>query len=192
MRSVMRLWPIEARLFSIAPRFSFACLAFLAIALGSHVTRVRAANEQATMCLGENLYHEGRGEGRANQYIIALITIARVTDPDPQWPKTICEAIGQNKAFSWVLNYKLATTRDEKEKWEDAQRIALDVLANVWVTYKLPKGWECARYYKRTDGKGVSKASEKYFDTRLFPVGTFGSHTAFQERRGCKHPLPTV
>jgi hypothetical protein len=192
MSSVLRIWKIEARLFSIAPKFSLACAALLGIAFVSYTSVVKVRAEQAAMCLAENIYHEARGEPREAKYIVGLLTLARVSDADPQWPKTICGATAQTGQYSWTLDYKLATDRSERKLWEDAQFIARDLIANAWTRYSLPKGWECARYYKRTDGKGVSKHSMKYFDARLFPVGTFGSHTAFQERQGCRTHLPTI
>lgn len=162
------------------------------VALVLHFGHGTLANERAVMCMAENLYHEGRGQRVEDQYVLGMLTLARVSDPDPQWPKTICGAVAQDRAFSWVLDYRLATKRSEREKWQKAQFIARDLLENAWVRYRMPKGWECARWYKRTDGKGVSKASMRFFETRLFPVGTFGSHTAFQDRRGCKNPMPTT
>lgn len=162
------------------------------VALAFQFVHTKLANERAVMCMAENLYHEGRGQNVEDQYILGMLTLARISDPDPQWPKTICGAIGQDRAFSWVLDHNLATKRSEKEKWEKAKFIARDLLENVWVRYAMPKGWECARWYKRTDGKGVSKTAMRFFEVRLFPVGTFGSHTAFQERRGCKSRMPTV
>jgi hypothetical protein len=188
----IKLWPLEARLHSIAPTFSIACLVFLSIAFVSYTSVVKAKTEQATMCLAENIYHEARGESREAKYILGMLWLARVADPDPQWPKTICGAIAQKNAASWVLDYDLATNRSEVPEWEDAQFIARDLIANAWTRYGLPKGWECARFYKRTDGKGVSGKSMRFFETRLFPVGSFGSHTAFQERHGCRSPLPTT
>lgn len=179
----MRTW------FGIAS-FFFTGIPFLSLL--AYQARIEMKREQAVMCLAENLYHEGRGELPGNQYILGMLTIARISDPDPQWPKTICGAVAQDKQFSWVLDYRMATKRSEQKKWEQATYIARDLLEYAWVRYLLPKGWECARYYKRTDGKGVSRASMTFFDTRLFPVGSFGRHTAFQERRGCKHPLPTT
>jgi hypothetical protein len=190
---------IKKRAQSVAPKFSFACLAVLAAGLVSHVTATHyeheeaaKANQQATMCLAENIYHEARGEPTDAKYLVGMVTLARVKDPDPQWPdKTICGVIAQDRQFSWTLDYKLATTRSEQKEWADAKRIARDLIENAWTRYVMPRGWECVRYYKRTDDKGVSVKSAKYFSASLFPVEAFGSHTAFEDRRGCKHPLPT-
>lgn len=189
----IRWWRIQAWMIYIAPGwFSFITLSFLALSAGGYALSKHAQYEEAVMCLAENLYHEARGESRASTYMLGMITLARVADPDPQWPKTICGVVAQDRQFSWVLDYRLATNRSEKRKWEEAEFIARDLIAHAWTRYKLPAGWECARFYKRTDGKGVSRASMKFFETRLFPVGSFGDHTAFQVRRGCKYPLPTT
>jgi len=188
----MSIWRIEAELFRFAPYFSIACIAFVAFAAGIYSLSVHSKNERAAMCLAENIYHEARGEKSNEKYMLGMITLARVSDPDPQWSKTICGVVAQEKQFSWVADHKLSTNRNEQKRWEEAQYIARDLLNHAWVKYRLPSGWECARFYKRTDGKGVSKNSNKFFDAKLFPVGSFGSHTAFQQKKGCKNPLPTV
>jgi hypothetical protein len=189
MRNIFPLWRVEARLHSIAPRFSLACIGLFAALFVSYTIKVAVNREQAAMCLAENVYHEARGESSEAKYVLGMLTLARVSDPDPQWPKTICGTVGQDKAFSWVLEYKLATERSEQQKWEEAKSIARDLIANAWTSYALPRGWECARWFKRTE---VSRPSKQFFETKLFPVGSFGRHTAFQERHGCRYRLPTV
>lgn len=187
----MRLRAFQAHVPAIARYFSFACLLSLAggyLACGLYVHQEWV---QAVGCAAENNYYESRGEPRDAKYLQVMLTVARVSDPDPQWPKTICGAVGQKRAFSWVLDYNLATSLRNDPEWIEAQNIANDVLHNAWSTYVLPPGWECARWYKRTDDKGVSKVGLKDFNDHLFPVGTFGNHTAFQARRGCKVHLPT-
>ena len=183
---------ISKRCVRVAAIISFLMTGSIFLSLIAYVGHINHLREQAVMCLAENVYHEGRGEKRENQRLIGLLTLARVADPDPQWPKTICGAIGQDRQFSWVLDYQLATKRSEQVKWESALSVARGLMDPTDTSQLLPKGWECARYYKRTDGKGVSKASQKFFDTKLSPVSSFGSHTAFQERRGCKYPLRTI
>jgi spore germination cell wall hydrolase CwlJ-like protein len=123
--------------------------------------------------------------------MIGLITLARVADLDPQWQKTICGAIAQDRQFSWVLDYRLATKRADQVAWQRAMAIAGDLLDGVGTRYLLPHGWECARYYKRTDGKGVSQRGGAFF-AKLEPVARFGSHTAYREKRGCRLPLKTT
>ncbi|HEY4488653.1 MAG TPA: cell wall hydrolase [Candidatus Paceibacterota bacterium] len=164
----------------------------LFVSFVAYFVHVQQKKEYAVMCLAENLYHEARGELRVHQYLIGIIVIARVTDPSPEWPKTICGAVAQERQFSWVLDHRLATKRNERKKWEEAQFVARDLIENAWRAYLLPRGWQCVRWYKRTDGKGVSKAGQTFFDTRLFPVGQFGRHTAYRSKRGCSSPLPTT
>src|SRR3989344_5472612 len=162
----------------------------LFVALLAHLGHTEVVREKQEMCLAENLYHEARGEITGAKYLIGMITLARVADP--KWPATVCSVVAEDRQFSWVLDHKLATKRDEQASWDEAKRIARDLMRNAWVNYLLPRGWECARFYKRTDGKGVSKKAMQFFEARLFPVGSVGSHTFFQERRGCATPLPTT
>ena len=189
-------WKISARMHACAPYFTHVSAAFLTmVALGAWYS-VEAKTEQAVMCLGENFYHEVRGETKENTILQGKLTLARIADPDRQWPKSICGAIGQDRQFSWVLDYRLATKRSEKQKWEESQALARALLTEVKeVGLVMPKGWECARYYKRVDNRGVSKASLEFFKKKLEPVPNapvFGSHVAYQEKGACKHPLPTV
>jgi len=141
--------------------------------------------------VGENLYHEVRGEALDDQYKAGLITLARAADNDKQWPKSIIGVVAQDRAFSWVLDYRLATRRDEKKRWDTAVEVATHLVDGTGITLFMPKGWECARYYKRTDNKGVSEKSRKWFEKALVPVGTFGSHTAYREKKGCVTPMRT-
>lgn len=188
MRTLLRFrwWKVEASLFRYTSIASSASLAFLAIAAATYGMTVHIKSERAALCLAENLYHEGRGETRAARYQLGMIVLARVADP--RWPKTVCGVIAQDRQFSWVLDYRLATTRNERARWEENVQIARDLLDGVGTRYVMPAGWECVRWYKRTDGRGVSRKGKHFFETKLFPVGTFGHHTAFQERRGCAYP----
>ncbi|MDR3571204.1 MAG: cell wall hydrolase [Candidatus Pacebacteria bacterium] len=181
----IRLWPVEAKLHSIAPKFTWACIAFFSIFFVTYLSKVEIKTNQATMCLAENIYHEGRGESLDNQRTMGMLMLARITDPDKQWPKSICGSAAQDRAYSWVLEYRLATNRDEQRAWKTSQSVARDLIENAWSKYKLPAGWECARYYKVTGWKS------KYFATKLLPVGSFGKHTAYEDRKGCRIALPT-
>lgn len=166
-----------------------ASLAIAAVIYGTAMTMKR---DVLIKVVGENLYHEVRGESVADQYKAGLITLARAADADKQWPKSIIGAVAQDRAFSWVLDHKLATKRDEKKKWETALEIATNLIDNTGTTILMPRGWECVRYYKRTDNKGVSNKSRKWFEKALVPVGTFGVHTAYRDKKGCVTPMRTI
>src|SRR5665213_3953724 len=146
---MIQMWLARSQAFLayVAPKFSFSCLAVIAVVCFWYTTTINAKTEQATMCLAENIYHEARGELPGNQYILGMLTLARVSDPSPQWPKTICGVVAQDRQFSWTLDYKLATDRSEQKKWDEAQYIAHDLIENAWRQYLLPKGWQCARWY---------------------------------------------
>src|SRR3989338_950867 len=115
----IRIWPIEARLHSWAPTFSFVSIALVFAIMGSLYLMGNAKNERAIMCLAENIYHEARGGKAPEKYIIGMLTLARVADPDPQWSKTVCVAVAKERQYSWVLERRLATNRNEQAKWEE-------------------------------------------------------------------------
>lgn len=181
------------RLPHLARWVSFGACAVLAVSAFVYSARVHARTEQATMCLAENLYHEARGEDSSSQRLIGTITLARLTDAlAKKRTQTICGIVGADKQFSWTLDYRLATKRAEQAKWAQAQTIARDLIAQARAgELTLPKGWECVRYYKRTDGMGTTKNGGKFFE-KLTSVGQFGRHTAYQEKRGCTMPFPTA
>ena len=181
-------WRMCAWMYKHSALFSHISIAFVALFLVAKGLSIHAHAEQSTMCLAEDLYHEGRGEGAENMRLIGKIMLARVLDSDRQWPKSICGAVAQDNANSWVLEYRIATKRDEQRKWEEAQEIARDLLREAQQGFTMPKGWECARYYKLSEWKSA------FFKKALVPVahGEFGHHTAYREKGGCKLPMPTT
>ncbi len=189
------LLEIYDRLPRIARWTSLATCALAAVSAFVYSARVHARTEQAVMCLAENLYHEARGEDSASQRLIGAITLARLTDAlqaKHAPAKTLCGIVGAGKQFSWTLDYKLATVRVEQAKWMQAVALSRDLIAQARSgSLSLPKGWGCVRYYKRTDGQGVSKKGNSFFG-KLAPVGQFGRHTAYKERRECATPFPTA
>ena len=50
-------------------------------------------------CMSVNVYHEARGEARAEQIAVSQVVLNRVADP--RWPDTPCKVITQNQQFSW-------------------------------------------------------------------------------------------
>ena len=50
-------------------------------------------------CMSVNVYHEARGETRAEQIAVSQVVLNRVADP--RWPDTPCKVITQNQQFSW-------------------------------------------------------------------------------------------
>lgn len=50
-------------------------------------------------CLADNVYHEGRGESRYGQLVIARVTINRAEMHD----ETICKTVYKPYQFSWTL-----------------------------------------------------------------------------------------
>ena len=67
-------------------------------------------------CMSVNVYHEARGEARAEQIAVSQVVLNRVADP--RWPDTPCKVITQNQQFSWYWDarsdmiYDLRTFRE--------------------------------------------------------------------------------
>jgi len=127
-------------------------------------------------CLTRNIYEEARGESVEAQIYVGLITRARVNDP--RWPDTYCGVVFEKKQFSWTIKklYELDQTPIDTVAWAIASYIAQGVYDG---RYRLTGDMRCARWYKRTDRKGVSEKSQRFFGTRLFPIRPFDSHTAY-------------
>lgn len=192
-----------------AKRFTFFVNAFLFIAFAgslayqsiearAEVLRteqlLRAAEVQREVqirCLAENIYHEARGESLEARWWVAMVTIARSIDEDRQWAKTVCDVVAQERQFSWVLEAAIATKRAEQKRWQDALHLARDVYLGFGTTHVFPKGGACVRFYARTDQKGMSEKSKKFFAS-LTPITVAGAHTLYQSPRGCKTHMATA
>lgn len=158
-----------------------------------HVRMAKAIwREKEMRCLAENGYHEARSEKSREAVItVMMVTMARARDFDRQWPNTVCGVVEQELQFSWTLDHRLATKRNEQKRWSEMLTLARDVYAGFGTKYVFPNGGGCVRFYKRTDDAGVSAASKRFFG-KLVPVIEVGSHTFFQEAKGCVTPMPMV
>ena len=52
------------------------------------------------MCLALNVFHEARGESKAGQYAVALVTMNRAKEQN----KPICDVVTAKKQFTWTNN----------------------------------------------------------------------------------------
>jgi spore germination cell wall hydrolase CwlJ-like protein len=146
-----------------------------ATASTAHANSLDERERQIT-CLTRNIYEEARSEPVSAQIIVGLITKARVEDE--RWPGEYC-AVTTSSEFSWTLHKKQQKTVNATA-WTIAHMIARGVHDG---RYELPNDMGCVRWYKRTDGRGVSKNGKRFFGTRLSPIRAFGAHTAYCEKR---------
>ncbi|HEV3245284.1 MAG TPA: cell wall hydrolase [Candidatus Paceibacterota bacterium] len=163
----------------------------------------KAFIEGEIACLKEALYYEGRGGIVLEQLLQGMIILARVADKDPQWPKTICGAVAQDRQFSYYSDEDVLNRPIERAAMARADMLAKRLYFGAWKTQFLPRGWECVRFYKVSDAKltsmdekhlaqlKVSKRSLGYFGT-LRAVATIGSHTFYRDPERCVTPLPTT
>lgn len=163
-----------------------------------------AHDEEEISCLREALYYEGRGGLVGEQTMQGMVILARVKDPDPEWPKTICGVVHQPRQFSYWSSSEAMSQPIEAVAWGRADALARLLYSKAWVWQKLPHGAECVRSYKVSDTKlasltpvalkqlHVSARSLGYFAREQVPVFNVGNHTFYQSRLGCKNPLPTT
>lgn len=191
-----------------AKRFSFAVSAFLFLSFGGALAYqayekqvetarmerlIRLADAQREIqirCLAENIYHEARGESLEARTMVAMVTVARAIDEDPQWPKTVCEVVAQERQYSWVLDTAIARKRSEQKRWADAIALAREIYAGFGTKHVFPHGGACIRFYARTDQRGMSERSKKFFAT-LIPVLKSGDHTFYRSSR-CRTHMATA
>jgi N-acetylmuramoyl-L-alanine amidase len=80
-------------------------------------------------CLQQNIFFEARNQSRIGQVSVAWVTLNRVDST--AYPDSICEAVWQNKQFSWTHDGKSDTPNDnvlEQRAWYTAGIIAEVVL----------------------------------------------------------------
>ena len=75
--------------------------------------------------LALNMYHEARGEGTDAMQMVGEVTLNRVESE--KYPDNICDVVYQRKQFSWTHTIDDPTPH-EKEVWQEAKRIAEDLL----------------------------------------------------------------
>lgn len=175
---------------------------------------VRIAKQQAkidhdeTSCLREALYYEGRGGLVGEQIMQGMVILARVADPDPEWPKTICGVVHQivhgRPQFSYWMDEKVLDRPIDPVAWGRANEIADYLRKKAWSWQLLPRGAACVRSFKVRDTKlamlsekgieqlHVSARSLGFFSRTQKLVFTVGDTGFYQNKSGCDHPLPTM
>jgi spore germination cell wall hydrolase CwlJ-like protein len=103
-------------------------------------TNFRVGVDPASLqCLSQNIYFESRGSNLADMAAVANVVLNRVKDR--RYPDTICGVIQQGKRhsdgslirnqcqFSWYCD-GISDVAKNKDKWEQAQTIAYQMLAD--------------------------------------------------------------
>ena len=161
--------------------------------------------EREIGCLANILFREARSESVGIRRLTAIVTIARRDDPDPQWPKTICGIMSQRGQISQV-NKTIDLDPNGLRVLAQDREIAAEVYDGAWKTQKLPRGWECVRYWRISDDVlatldkkhfeqlGIKKDFKglSFFD-KLVPVKTPpGKVTFYRDPKRCGKALPTT
>jgi spore germination cell wall hydrolase CwlJ-like protein len=92
----------------------------------------KMSNAQDLVCLAMNIYYESRGEYSIGQMAVASVTINRLYTN--RWGDDLCDVVWYKSKvrkrwigqFSWTVDRNSKIPSD-KDAWEKAQEIALDV-----------------------------------------------------------------
>lgn len=80
-------------------------------------------------CLAQNIYFEARGESRAGQIAVAMVTLNRVASES--YPNTICEVVRQQSSrgcqFSWYCDQYPDVIRDYRQ-WDEILEMSMKIL----------------------------------------------------------------
>ena len=138
-------------------------------------------------CISHASYREAGNQGLEGEKAIGLLAMARAKDP--KFPSTPCGVVWQQEPstqFSFTRNRELFLLPIfEKHFWRITFPLAIDIYRD---RYQFPKGWECVRWFERTDFKGTSTEGIKFFKT-LRKVGSVEEHSFYceKEKKEAKH-----
>jgi N-acetylmuramoyl-L-alanine amidase len=85
-------------------------------------------SKQDLFCMAKNIYHEAGSEPTLGKYAVAQVTINRMKSP--QYKDTVCSVVFEPYQFSWANYHGRRWTTPRGENWQEAKRIARDVLEN--------------------------------------------------------------
>jgi len=95
-------------------------------------------------CMAKNIYHEAGHEPKLGKYAVAQVTINRMESP--LFGNRVCEVVFEPYQFSWANYHGRRWTTPSGPAWNEAKRIAYEVLENN----KRIKGMDDALFYHAT------------------------------------------
>lgn len=101
-------------------------------------------SKQDLFCMAKNIYHEAGSEPTLGKYAVAQVTVNRMKSPD--FGGRVCSVVFEPYQFSWANYHGRRWTTPHGKSWEEAKRIAHDVLENG----KRIHGMDDALYYHAT------------------------------------------
>lgn len=101
-------------------------------------------NKDDLFCMAKNIYHEAGSEPTLGKYAVAQVTINRIKSP--KYKDTVCSVVFEPYQFSWANYHGRRWTTPRGESWQEAKRIARDVLENG----KRIKGMDDVLFYHAT------------------------------------------
>jgi spore germination cell wall hydrolase CwlJ-like protein len=101
-------------------------------------------NKSDLFCMAKNIYHEAGSEPTLGKYAVAQVTINRMKSP--KYKDTVCSVVFEPYQFSWANYHGRRWTTPRGASWNEAKRIAVDVLENN----KRVKGMDDVLFYHAT------------------------------------------
>lgn len=101
-------------------------------------------NKSDLFCMAKNIYHEAGSEPTLGKYAVAQVTINRMKSP--KYKDTVCSVVFEPYQFSWANYHGRRWTTPRGASWNEAKRIAIDVLENN----KRVKGMDDVLFYHAT------------------------------------------
>ena len=101
-------------------------------------------NKTDVFCMAKNIYHEAATESKLGKYAVAQVTINRMESP--LFGNRVCEVVFEPYQFSWANYHGRRWTTPSGPAWNEAKRIAYEVLENN----KRIKGMDDALFYHAT------------------------------------------
>ncbi len=130
-------------------------------------------NKDDLFCMAKNIYHEAGSEPTLGKYAVAQVTINRIKSP--KYKDTVCSVVFEPYQFSWANYHGRRWTTPRGASWEEAKRIARDVLENG----KRIKGMDDVLFYHATYVR-------PYWASRKDRLTRIGLHI-FYEPRGLQN-----
>ena len=121
------------------------------------VPALDAATARELRCLELNIYHEARGESRAGQIAVGMVTLNR--RQSKQFPNSVCAVVRQRGQFSWYGN-KTIYAKVPKE----IQQIAYDLL----IARKYKDNTGGALYFHNRSVRGFDRKMKTRIGNHIF------------------------
>lgn len=126
----------------------------LSINVSASISKAKPKPKSEVQCLSEMMYHEARGEPKAGQLAVAVVTINRAKSG--KYPDNICHVIRQSGQYPWA---KKGLDIKNKGVYNEISKLGEKIFKEYHLDDKLPenlKHLETAMFFNGASFKGKS------------------------------------